>query len=96
MIKIYTSPSCSSCRKVKKWFDEEKIPYVEKNIFVATLNENELKDILMKSENGTDDIISPRSKIVKDSGVDLDFDFLKYLRKNQLRENTFYLDRNIL
>ena len=72
MIKIYTSPSCSSCRKVKKWFDEEKIPYVERNIFVATLNENELKDILMKSENGTDDIISPRSKIVKDSGVDID------------------------
>ena len=32
----------------------------------------------------------------RDSGVDLDFNFLKYLRENQLRENTFYLDRNIL
>ena len=29
MIKIYTSPSCSSCRKVKQWFDEQKIPYEE-------------------------------------------------------------------
>ena len=71
MIKIYTSPSCSSCRKVKKWFNEQKIPYVEKNIFAATLNENELKEILIKSENGTEDIISTRSKIVKESGVDL-------------------------
>ena len=50
MIVIYTSPSCSSCRKVKQWFDEQKIDYVEKNIFVATLKEAELKDILMKSE----------------------------------------------
>ena len=72
MIKIYTSPSCSSCRKVLKWFDDEKIPYVKKNIFVHTLSEEELKDILMKSENGTDDIISKKSKIVKESGLDID------------------------
>ena len=58
MIKIYTSPSCSSCRKVKKWFKDEKIPFVEKNIFVATLKEEELKDILYKSENGTEDTTS--------------------------------------
>ena len=42
MIKIYTSPSCSSCRKVKKWFMDQNIPFIEKNIFVATLNEKEL------------------------------------------------------
>ena len=72
MIKIYTSPSCSSCRKVKKWFMEQNIPFIEKNIFVATLNEQELTDILMKSENGTEDIISKKSKIVKESGLDID------------------------
>ena len=72
MIKIYTSPSCSSCRKVKKWFLEQNIPFIEKNIFVATLNEQELTDILMKSENGTDDIISKKSKIIKESGIDID------------------------
>ena len=71
MIRIYTSPSCSSCRKVKKWFEEENIPYIEKNIFVATLREEELKDILAKSLNGTDDIISNKSKIVKENGLDL-------------------------
>lgn len=86
MIKIYTSPSCSSCRKVKKWFDEQKIPYIEKNIFVAALQEEELKDMLYKSENGTDDIISPRSKIVKESGVDLDSmtinQLIEFIKKN--------------
>lgn len=86
MIKIYTTPSCSSCRKAKKFFNDENIPYLEKNIFVTDLNEEELKDILMKSENGTDDIISSRSKIIKESGVDLDSmtisELISFIRKN--------------
>lgn len=72
MIKIYTTPSCSSCRKAKQFFSKENIPYLEKNILVTDLNENELRDILVKSENGTEDIISTRSKIIKESGVDVD------------------------
>ena len=81
MIRIYVSPSCSSCRKVLKWFDEQKIPYVQKNIFARPLSEDELKDMLMKSENGTEDIISARSKIVKESGVDIDSMTVKELVK---------------
>lgn len=85
MIKIYTSPSCSSCRKVKKWFDEQKIPYEEHNIFAATLNPDELKEMLIKSENGTDDIISTRSKIVKEQHVDFDSmtisEMVEFIRK---------------
>lgn len=72
MIKIYTAPSCKSCRKAKEFFKEEQIPYTEKNIFVTDLNEDELRDILVKSENGTEDIISTRSKIIKESGVDIE------------------------
>ena len=32
MVEIYTSPSCSSCRKAKKWLDEYGIKYIEKNL----------------------------------------------------------------
>ena len=85
MIKIYTSPSCSSCRKVKKWFDEQKIPYEEHNIFAAVLDPKELKEILMKSENGTDDIISKRSKIIKEQNIDFDSmtisEMVEFIRK---------------
>ena len=95
MIKIYTSPSCSSCRKVKKWFKDQDIPYVEKNIFAASLNENELKEILIKSENGTEDIISPRSKIVKDSGVDLESMTIKELI-SFIKNNPSVLKRPIM
>ena len=95
MIKIYTSPSCSSCRKVKKWFKEQEIPYVEKNIFAATLNENDLKEMLIKSENGTEDIISTKSKVVKESGVDLENMTIKELI-TFIRENPSILKRPIM
>ena len=86
MIKIYTSPTCSSCRKVKKWFMDESIPFIEKNIFVVSLKYEELKDMLTKSENGTSDIISSRSKIVKESGIDLESltlnELIAFIQKN--------------
>jgi len=72
MLRVYTSPSCSSCRKVKEWLNDNKIEYVEKNITQGILDEKELKDILAKSENGTDDIISKRSKVIKEQKVDVE------------------------
>ena len=86
MIKIYTAPSCSSCRKAKDFFKKEEIPYQEQNIFVTDLNDAELKDILTKTENGTEDIISTRSKIIKESGVDVNnmtiSELIAFIRKN--------------
>ena len=72
MIRIYTAPSCASCRKVKAWLKEHDIPYVEKNIFSTILREDELRELLERSENGTDDIISKRSKIIKENKVDIE------------------------
>ncbi|MBO5578262.1 MAG: transcriptional regulator Spx [Bacilli bacterium] len=86
MIKIYTAPSCSSCRKAKEFFKKEEIPYQEKNIFVNDLNDKELIEILTKTENGTEDIISTRSKIIKESGTNIDDMTIKelvaFIRKN--------------
>lgn len=50
MIRIYTAPSCASCRKVKSWLNENQIPYVEKNIFSTLLKESELRELLERSE----------------------------------------------
>lgn len=86
MIKIYTSPSCSSCRKVKKWFEEQNIPFKEKSIFSPSLNENDIKEILAKSENGTEDIISERSKIIKENDINIEemkvSDLVKFIKEN--------------
>lgn len=71
-VKVYTSPSCASCRKAKKWLNDFGIDYVEKNIFVSKLNREELKAILEKTEHGFDDIISTRSKVFKEKTTDIE------------------------
>lgn len=72
MIVIYTSPGCASCRKVKNYMKDNNLEYIEKNIFKTLLNEKEIKYLISRTENGTEDIISKRSKIIQDSNYDLD------------------------
>ena len=62
MVLLYTSPGCASCRKAKQWLKDNNIEFVEKNIFTTLLNKEEIKYILSRCENGTEDIISVRSK----------------------------------
>ena len=72
MILLYTSFGCSSCRKVKQWLKDRDMPFIEKNIFTSILNEKELRMLLMRSENGSDDLISKRSKIIRENKIDID------------------------
>lgn len=72
MIVVYTSPGCASCRKVKKWLKDHELKYIEKNIFTTLLNDVEIRHLLNRSENGTDDIISKRSKIIQENKVDIE------------------------
>ena len=72
MIVLYTSSGCGSCRKAKQWFKDKNIKYIEKNLFTTLLKEDELRFLLSRSENGTDDIISKRSKVIKDNNIDID------------------------
>ncbi len=72
MVTIYTTPSCSSCRKAKKWLGEFGIDYIEKNIFSIKLTEEDIFGMLENSENGFDDIISTRSNFFKENTIDLE------------------------
>ncbi|WP_062105288.1 transcriptional regulator SpxA [Bacillus niameyensis] len=72
MVTLYTSPSCTSCRKARTWLEEQSIPYKERNIFSEPLSLEEIKEILRMTEDGTDEIISTRSKIFQKLNVDLD------------------------
>ena len=79
MVEIYTSPSCSSCRKAKKWLDEYGIKYTEKNLFVTKITRENIKQILEKTENGFEDMKDMEAGDVSgDSGAEPggDFDFL--------------------
>ena len=51
MVTLFTSPSCTSCRKAKAWLEEHEIPYTERNIFSEPLNIDEIKEILRMTED---------------------------------------------
>jgi regulatory protein spx len=69
---MYTSPGCCSCRKAKRWLQDNHIDFVEKNVFSNMLSETEIKYIFSRSEHGTSDLISSRSKYVKNLEKDID------------------------
>lgn len=72
MVTLYTSPSCTSCRKARAWLEEHDIPFTERNIFSEPLSIDEIKEILRMTEDGTDEIISTRSKVFQKLNVNLE------------------------
>jgi regulatory protein spx len=72
MLKIYTTPSCASCRKAKNWLDEHNISYEEKNIFAFPITKEDIRLMLKNTENGFEDIISTRSKYIQENNIDID------------------------
>ena len=72
MITLFLSPSCTSCRKARAWLLNHEVPFVEHNIMTSPLSAQELQHILSLTENGTDDIISTRSKIFQKLDLDVE------------------------
>lgn len=72
MVNLYTSPSCTSCRKAKAWLEENHIDYIERNILTEPLTENEIKSILLMTEEGTDEIISTNSKTFQELNINIE------------------------
>lgn len=95
MVIIYTSPGCASCRKAKKWLKDNNIEFVEKNIFTTLLNADEIKYILSRCENGTEDIISVRSKAFQSLKKDID-DYSTNELVELIQENPSILKRPIM
>ena len=54
MVKIYVTPTCSSCRKAKKWLEEHNVKYKEINLLSTKLTDDDLNLILKNTENGFD------------------------------------------
>jgi regulatory protein spx len=72
MVTLYMSPSCASCWKAKAWFDEHHILYKERNILSEKLTLDEIMNILHFTEEGTDEIISTKSKAFKKLSINID------------------------
>lgn len=85
-VLFYTSPGCASCRKAKKWLEDNHVNFIEKNIFSNLLSEAEIRYLLVRCENGTEDIISTRSKAYASLGDKLEdmsvLELTRFIQRN--------------
>ena len=95
MVTIYTTPSSLACRKAKAWLQRNDIVYSERNLYSQPLTVKEIKDILQKTEGGTDEIISTRSKKFKNLKIDVNNTALNTLCE-LIQENPDLLRRPII
>lgn len=95
MVTLYITPSCTSCRKAKKWFIDHNIPFRERNIISEPLTRDEIKEILRFTDNGTEEIISTRSKVYQHLDVDVEKLSLQKLLE-LIEENPGILKRPIM
>ncbi|MFS8650767.1 MAG: transcriptional regulator SpxA [Caldibacillus sp.] len=95
MVTLYSIPSCLSCRKAKKWLQEHGIPYTERNIVKDPLTMDEIMHILRLTDNGTEEIISTRSKVFQEMNVDVNQLTLKDLYQI-IQDNPTLLRRPII
>jgi regulatory protein spx len=78
---LYTSNSCTSCRKAKNILKQNNISFEEKNINNTHLTKEEIRRILSFTTNGTEDILSKRSNVVKELDLDIDLMTIQELIK---------------
>lgn len=71
MIKVYTISSCTSCKKAKTWLNAHKLPYKEQNLGKEPLSREEIIDILTKTEDGVESIISSKNRYAKALNYDI-------------------------
>ncbi|WP_125576230.1 transcriptional regulator SpxA [Lapidilactobacillus mulanensis] len=95
MVNLYTSPSCTSCRKARAWLKDHDIPFKERNIFSDPLTKDEIKQILRMTEDGTEEIISTRSKVFQELGIKID-DLTMDALLNLVEKNPGLLRRPII
>lgn len=72
MITIYTSNSCASCKKAIDWLKEYNVDYKEINIFTQAITKDDIKKMLQNTDNGFEDIVSTRSKIISTNHIDVE------------------------
>ncbi len=71
-VVFFTYPSCTSCRKTKAWLVEKGIEYEERHLFRNPPTVDELMDIIKRTSNGLEEIMSTRSQMFKNLNVDIE------------------------
>ncbi|GAC89664.1 glutaredoxin family protein [Anoxybacillus flavithermus NBRC 109594] len=72
MLTVYMHPSCTSCRKTKKWLCANNIAFHERHLFRETPTREELLHLLSLTTEGIDEILATRSQSFKQLGENVE------------------------
>ncbi|MDZ5471015.1 Spx/MgsR family RNA polymerase-binding regulatory protein (plasmid) [Bacillus sp. 31A1R] len=71
-LTFFTYPSCTSCRKTKKWLHNNAVEYEERHLFRETPSYDEILGLLSLTTEGLDELLATRSQTFKNLGKDID------------------------
>ncbi|WNF21698.1 Spx/MgsR family RNA polymerase-binding regulatory protein [Mesobacillus jeotgali] len=71
-LTFYSYPSCTSCRKTKKWLVSNSVKFKERHMFKDTPSKKELMQILSLTTEGLDELIATRGETYKKLDMDME------------------------
>ncbi|WP_285022945.1 Spx/MgsR family RNA polymerase-binding regulatory protein [Lactococcus garvieae] len=87
MIKVYTVMACSSCKKAKEWLANHGLEFEEINLITDKIDPEDFLKIFSLTENGTEEIISTRSRAYKRLSLDFErlslYELVKIIEENR-------------
>ena len=68
-ITVYEKPTCTTCRKLNKLFEEKGIDYRKVNYFIAPLTEEKLRELFEKADLSPFDAVRKNEPVYKELNV---------------------------
>lgn len=65
-ITVYEKPTCTTCRKLNKLFEEKGIDYKKVNYFIEPLTAEKLGSLLKKADLSAFDVVRKNDPVYKD------------------------------
>lgn len=65
-ITVYEKPTCTTCRKLNKLFEENGVDYTKVNYFIEPLTEEKLRELLRKANLSPFDILRKNEAVYKE------------------------------
>ena len=68
-ITVYEKPTCTTCRKLNKLFEENGVDYTKVNYFIEPLTEEKLRELLKKAKLSPFDVLRKAEPVYKELNV---------------------------
>lgn len=68
-ITVYEKPTCTTCRKLNKLFEENGVDYRKVNYFIEPLTEEKLRELLAKANLSPFDVMRKAEPVYKELNI---------------------------